>query len=200
MNLLNSVIFLVSLSLSSQAVDRNYVFNVANADLAPDGFTRSTVVVNNQFPGPLITANKGDTINVLVNNNLTSTSMRRSTTIHWHGLFQHRNAHHDGPAFVTQCPISPDHSYTYAIPPSNQTGTYWYHSHLSSQYLDGLRGPIVINPEDPHRGLYDVDDESTVIVLADWFHAASHELLAAYTSPMNTAGNEQLPQSGTING
>jgi FtsP/CotA-like multicopper oxidase with cupredoxin domain len=23
-------------------------------------------------------------------------------------------------------------------------GTYWYHSHLSTQYLDGLRGAIVI--------------------------------------------------------
>ena len=23
-------------------------------------------------------------------------------------------------------------------------GTYWYHSHLSTQYLDGLRGVIVV--------------------------------------------------------
>jgi len=24
------------------------------------------------------------------------------------------------------------------------SGTYWYHSHLSTQYLDGLRGVIVV--------------------------------------------------------
>jgi iron transport multicopper oxidase len=44
-----------------------------------------------------------------------------------------------------------------------------YHSHLSSQYVDGLRGPLVVyDPDDPHKGLYDVDDASTVVFLADW--------------------------------
>ncbi|KAG8840014.1 hypothetical protein FRC20_005838 [Serendipita sp. 405] len=86
------------------------------------------------------------------------------------------------------------------MPLANQTGTYWYHSHLSSQYLDGLRGPIVINPEDPNLDLYDVDDESTVITLADWFHTESPELLTAYMATTNTASNDALPQSGTING
>lgn len=67
------------------------------------------------------------------------------------------------------------------------TGTFWYHSHLSTQYCDGLRGPIVVyDPADPHASLYDVDDgeptyidtissshsliDSTVITLADWYH------------------------------
>ncbi len=27
-----------------------------------------------------------------------------------------------------------------------------------------------VDPEDPHLSLYDVDDESTVITLADWYH------------------------------
>ncbi len=71
-------------------------------------------------------------------------------------------------------------------------GTYWYHSHFKNQYCDGLRGPLVIyDPNDPHRGLYDVDNgkidfgkesftrlrvifaESTVITLADWYHYLS---------------------------
>ena len=38
-------------------------------------------------------------------------------------------------------------------------GTFWYHSHLSTQYCDGLRGPIVVyDPEDPHADLYDIDN------------------------------------------
>ena len=38
-------------------------------------------------------------------------------------------------------------------------GTYWYHSHLSTQYCDGLRGPFVVyDPNDPLLSLYDVDD------------------------------------------
>ncbi len=31
---------------------------ITNADISPDGFTRAAVVVNNQFPSPLITGNK----------------------------------------------------------------------------------------------------------------------------------------------
>lgn len=38
-------------------------------------------------------------------------------------------------------------------------GTYWYHSHFQNQYCDGLRGALVVyDPEDPHRGRYDIDD------------------------------------------
>ena len=45
------------------------------------------------------------------------------------------------------------HLFTY------QTGTFWYHAHVSTQYCDGLRGPLVLyDPEDPHKHLYDVDD------------------------------------------
>ena len=34
--------------------------------------------------------------------------------------------------------------------------------------------PIPIqDPEDPHASLYDVDDENTIITLADWWHTPS---------------------------
>jgi iron transport multicopper oxidase len=56
----------------------------------------------------------------------------------------------------------------------DQAGTYWYHSHLSTQYCDGLRGAFVVyDPNDPHASLYDVDDDTTVITLADWYHAVA---------------------------
>jgi iron transport multicopper oxidase len=94
---------------------------------------------------------------------------------HWHGLFQHNSNQMDGTAFVTQCPITPEHSFLYEFNAGDQVGTYWYHSHygvrtsicswyqqLSSiqvQYCDGLRGPLIIyNPQDPYRSLYDVDN------------------------------------------
>ncbi|KAF7302234.1 Multicopper oxidase/laccase [Mycena indigotica] len=42
------------------------------------------------------------------------------------------------------------------------------------QYCDGLRGPLIIyDPNDPHKHLYDVDDATTIISLADWFHESS---------------------------
>jgi iron transport multicopper oxidase len=65
----------------------------------------------------------------------------------------------DGPAFVNQCPITPKKQFMYQFPANGQSGTYWYHSHYSTQYCDGVRGLFVIyDPQDPHRSLYDIDD------------------------------------------
>ena len=107
-------------------------------------------------------------------------------------MFQSGTNWADGPAFVNQCPISTGNSFLYDFTATGQAGTFWYHSHLSTQYCDGLRGPMVIyDPDDPYLDLYDVDDgtprsvrsspylahsdlvETTVITLMDWYHTAA---------------------------
>lgn len=66
-----------------------------------------------------------------------------------------------GPAFINQCPITPQNSFLYNFRIPDQAGTFWYHSHLRTQYCDGLRGPLVVyDPNDPHKHLYDVDNGS----------------------------------------
>ncbi|KAI0294048.1 laccase 3 [Multifurca ochricompacta] len=98
------------------------------------------------------------------------------TSIHWHGIFQSTTNYADGSAFITQCPIAPSKNFIYEFKGEDQAGTYWYHSHFNAQYCDGLRGPLVIyDPDDPQANLYDVDDESTIITLADWYHFVSKE-------------------------
>ncbi|CAE6482500.1 unnamed protein product [Rhizoctonia solani] len=199
---------LAAISQPAFAAVRNYDFQIKNVKVAPDGFERSIVSVNGQLPGTLITANKGDSLRVNVTNLLTDPTMRRATTIHWHGLhwhglFQATTADEDGPAFVTQCPIAQNLSYTYEIPLHDQTGTMWYHAHLASQYVDGLRGPsrfhrrgwIVstitnhgnLDPNDPHKSLYDVDDANTVVMLEDWYHTPAPVLEHQMFSTNNTA-------------
>lgn len=83
----------------------NYNFNITNAVIArtpkyyflmlevltlvfslADGFNRPGVIVNGIFPGTLVQANKDDILHINVQNFLTNPTMRRSTTIHWHGL------------------------------------------------------------------------------------------------------------------
>ncbi|KAI1791000.1 laccase 2 [Ganoderma leucocontextum] len=147
---------------------------IADADITPDGFTRAAVVMNGQFPGPLITGNKGDNFQLNVVNDLDNTTMLTATTVHWHGFFQQGTNWADGVAMISQCPISADNSFLYDFTATDQAGTFWYHSHLSTQYCDGLRGPMVVyDPDDPHASLYDVDDETTVITLSDWYHTAA---------------------------
>ena len=48
---------------------------------APDGFTRTAALVNGRYPGPILKANKGDTVFVTVNNHLNDPNMRKSTSI-----------------------------------------------------------------------------------------------------------------------
>ncbi|KAH9479110.1 fatty-acyl coenzyme A oxidase [Psilocybe cubensis] len=152
---------------------------IGNKAISPDGFTRSAVLAGGsadtiQFPGPAITAQKGEAFSINVIDQLTDTSMLTTTSIHWHGFFQENTSWADGPVGVNQCPISPGHSFLYQFSDPNQAGTYWYHSHHAAQYCDGLRGPMVVyDPQDPHLDKYDVDDESTIITLSDWYHTPS---------------------------
>nr|ACZ58369.1 laccase [Cerrena sp. WR1] len=145
--------------------------HITDANVSPDGFTRPAVLAGGTFPGPLITGKQGDNFQINVIDELTDATMLKSTSIHWHGIFQKGTNWADGPSFVNQCPITTGNSFLYDFSVPDQTGTYWYHSHLSTQYCDGLRGALVIyDDNDPHKDLYDVDDETTVITLADWYH------------------------------
>ena len=50
-----SILFACSLASSVGTVGD---LTISNKDITPDGYTRAAVVVNNQFPGPLIKGNK----------------------------------------------------------------------------------------------------------------------------------------------
>ncbi|KAF8835817.1 hypothetical protein BDN67DRAFT_1015193 [Paxillus ammoniavirescens] len=143
--------------------------HIGNEVVAPDGFNRSAILVNGVYPGPLIQAQKDDQFVIQVFNGLTDDTMPLDTSVHWHGISQPRSNWADGVAYVTQCPIRPDKAFVYNFTSPGQTGTYWYHSHSSTQYCDGLRGPLVIyDPADPLAYMYDIDDENTIITLSDW--------------------------------
>ncbi|KAH8085461.1 laccase 2 [Cristinia sonorae] len=149
---------------------------IVNKNISPDGFTRPAVLAGGTFPGPLLRGRKGDHFIISVVDRLSNEDMLTDTTIHWHGIYQRDTNWADGPAFVTQCPITSGNSFEYNFRVPDQAGTFWYHSHLSTQYCDGLRGPFVIyDPRDPHAHRYDVDDESTIITLADWYHTLARK-------------------------
>ncbi|OBZ71590.1 Laccase-2 [Grifola frondosa] len=148
---------------------------IVNAVISPDGFSRATVLADGTFPGPLITGKKGDHFEINVIDELTNATMFKTTSIHWHGFFQHGTSWADGPAFVTQCPIASGNSFLYDFSVPDQAGEPLFnYFHLATQYCDGLRGAFVVyDPLDPLKHLYDVDNESTIITIADWYHTAA---------------------------
>ncbi|OZJ06434.1 hypothetical protein BZG36_00484 [Bifiguratus adelaidae] len=177
---------------SSMVTTRYYEFNVSQMLGAPDGYQRTMLVVNGQYPGPLIECNTGDRLVIKVNNQLDS-----GTAIHWHGMFQNGTNWMDGTVGVTQCPIPPGGSFTYNFTVPNQHGTYWWHSHMGSQYADGIVGSLII--QDPNEGLAEDYDKDVIVMLSDWYHDMSPVNTAIYLTA-EADGSEPVPENGVING
>ncbi|OHE97232.1 multicopper oxidase [Colletotrichum orchidophilum] len=172
---------------------REYYWTINDATLNPDGIFRPMMLINNQFPGPLIQCNEGDTIVVHVRNMAVN-----ATAIHFHGMYQNGTNSMDGTVGVTQCPIAHNATFTYRFTVDNQSGTYWYHAHHSVQASDGLVGPLVIHPRDDHgtKNQYATD---RVVLIQDHYHNTSAELLMDYLQP-DQENDEPVPSSGLING
>ncbi|KAF7783306.1 CAZyme family AA1 [Agaricus bisporus var. burnettii] len=161
----------------AEVICRSGTLTLETKDIAPDGFVRPASLINGIHPGPVITANKGDYIRMNVVNELTDKNQILGTSIHWHGLFQRGTNFMDGAIDVTQCPISPNNSFEYSFDTTDQAGTFWYHSHFDVQYCDGVRGALIVyDPHDPLKHMYDVDDESTIITLSDWYHVLAPDI------------------------
>ena len=85
-----------------------------------DGFETTTMGANGNILGPTLIMNKGDDVDIYVNNQLADT-----TTIHWHGM--HVSAENDGGPHTT---IAPGTTWNPQFTVLDKAGTYWYHPHL----------------------------------------------------------------------
>ncbi|RNJ54585.1 hypothetical protein D7B24_009600 [Verticillium nonalfalfae] len=169
-----------------------YKWTVDWVTAAPDGFSRSVIGIDGQWPCPTIEASVGDTVVVELTNNLGN----QTTGIHFHGINQVSTNFMDGPSMVTQCPLPPGSTMKYQFE-ADVGGTYWYHSHNMGQYPDGLRGPMIIHdPNDPYVGQY---DEEYILTLSDWYHEETINLVRAMLSPNNTQHRPPLPQAVLVN-
>jgi blue copper oxidase len=102
----------------------------------------TTLAYETGLLGPLIRANKGQTVNVSLLN-----SLPEETNIHWHGLVLPENM--DGhPKHVA----APGGSLDYALPILQRAGTYWYHPHphglTAKQVFMGLAGMFIVNDDE----------------------------------------------------
>jgi FtsP/CotA-like multicopper oxidase with cupredoxin domain len=149
------------------------------------------MVFNKQYPGPKITADWGDIIQVTVKNSLPD----NGTSIHWHGLRQLYSNQMDGTNGITECPIAPGQSKTYTFK-ATEYGSSWYHSHYSVQYADGLVGAIKING--PSTANYDVD--LGTVPLTDWFHTPVFTVAASQPKAPPTSDSILVNGTGVLNG
>ena len=173
---------------------REYQWTIRDTEHNPDGVYRPMILINDQFPGPLIRCNEGDRIVVHVRNEATN-----ATSIHWHGIYQNGSNWMDGTVGVNQCPISPGVSLTYNFTINGQTGTYWYHAHHSVEGSDGLIGPLIVHGRN-ERKLQQLEYATDrIVIVQDHYYDLGSTLLMKYLEP-DRENIEPVPDGALING
>ncbi|XP_042418582.1 laccase-22-like [Zingiber officinale] len=185
------VVALCLLPLASEGRTRHYKFNVMEKNYTRLCSTKSIVTVNGKFPGPTLYAREGDNVLVKVVNHVD-----RNVTIHWHGVRQLLTAWHDGPAYITQCPIRPGGSFVYNFTITGQRGTLLWHAHILWLRAT-VHGAIVILPELGVPYPFPAPDEESILVLAEWWKSDTE---AVINEALKSGQGPNVSDSHTING
>jgi FtsP/CotA-like multicopper oxidase with cupredoxin domain len=139
---------------------------------------------NQSFPGPLIEANKGDTLIVHVSNDLSE-----PTSITWHGIDTPANM--DG-SEISHEPISPGHSFTYKFQ-LNNAGLFWYHSDVNSrnQVHRGLYGVILVKDYDEDR-CYKLPAHEKILAFSDLKLNSNNQVDISFSNNTNERIEQQI--------
>ncbi len=134
-----------------------YDLTIGEGELRLSDGARKALTVNGRTPAPELRFKEGEDVELRVTNTLD-----RDTSLHWHGLILPYTQ--DGVPGISFPGIKPGETFTYRFT-VKQSGTYWYHAHSDFQEIEGLYGPLVIEPK--AREPYRYDREYTLL-LADW--------------------------------
>ncbi len=104
---------------------------------------------NGSAPGPTIQVNQGDHVRVVFDNHLPE-----PTSIHWHGFED--QVRYDGQPGISQQPVLPGGRFVYEFH-IHQSGTFFYHSHMSMQQMIGMLGGFIMHPAQPYQPAVDHD-------------------------------------------
>lgn len=140
-----------------KSVQQKVELTIARTPFSINGRSGSAVTVNGSLPGPLLRFRERDDVLLRVTNKLQET-----TSIHWHGILLPPEM--DGVPGVSFAGIKPGETFEYRFP-IRQSGTYWYHSHSGGQELEGLYGPLIIDPAVADPNPY---DREYIVLLSDW--------------------------------
>jgi FtsP/CotA-like multicopper oxidase with cupredoxin domain len=144
---------------------------------------------NELVPGPPLRIQQGDRLKIAVENRLAE-----ETTVHFHGI-RLPNAM-DGVPHLTQKPIAPGESFTYAFDLPD-AGTYWYHPHVNSaeQLGRGLSGALIIEEKQPIQV-----DRDVVWLLSDWRLLPDAQISDDFRNMHDMAHNGRVGNTVTMNG
>lgn len=145
--------------------------------------------------GPTIRAATGDTVNVMLQNNLDE-----STNIHWHGLILPENM--DGHPRDVAASGSSIH---YSLPVIQRAGTYWYHPHphgaTARQVFKGLAGLFIVSDAEESALNLPSDEFEVPLIIQDKrmegselvYSPSEEEVMTGYLGEEITVNGIQSP-------
>ncbi|KAI3465409.1 hypothetical protein Pfo_022072 [Paulownia fortunei] len=157
-----------------QAKVRHYKFVLENTNYTRLCTTKAMLTINGQFPGPTITARRGDTVIVDVHN-----QAGHNITIHWHGVKMPRYPWTDGPEYVTQCPIQNNTTFRQRILLSDEEGTLWWHAH-SEWSRATVHGALIILPQKKRPYPFPKPQAEVPIILGEWWNADVQQVMEEF--------------------
>jgi FtsP/CotA-like multicopper oxidase with cupredoxin domain len=96
---------------------------------------------------------------------------------------------------LTECPIPPGATRRYEFQ-GTQYGTTWYHSHLTTQYGDGIVGTIVINGP----SVKDYDYDLGPLAVTDFYYKSMYELGFIVDGTVQPFTGPPVADNGLVNG
>ncbi|KAL0391888.1 UNVERIFIED_CONTAM: Monocopper oxidase-like protein SKS1 [Sesamum radiatum] len=175
---------------SGAARQLHYDWTVFFSEAMPLGVDKKVIVINDQFPGPLLNATTNDVVNINIHNNLTE-----SFLITWNGVQMRRNSWQDG-VQETNCPILPGKNWTYSFQLKDQIGSYFYFPSLLFQKAAGGYGPIRLNNRAVVPIPFAQPDFEYDVLIGDWYNADYQLLRLA----LDEGSMLPLPDGILING
>jgi hypothetical protein len=143
MTFLRSVasILLSLTTVNSELVEYNWTLRTVRASSKDTSFSvdcnlnRLMLFVNDEYPGPVLRAQVGDTVRI----NLVNEDPSRSFSLHLHGLHMRGQPYYDGTASGSQCATNVLQTQVYEFT-TNEPGTHYWHGHMAMERGDGFQG------------------------------------------------------------
>ncbi|KAI0519369.1 hypothetical protein KFK09_006815 [Dendrobium nobile] len=164
------LLFIAFFSAGAEDPYLYFTWTVSYGTIFPFGVPQQVIMINNQFPGPVINCTSNNNIVVNVFNQLDEPFL-----LSWNGIQQRKNSWQDGMP-GTNCPIPPGQNFTYHWQPKDQIGSFYYYPSIGMQKAAGGYGPIRVHsrllipvPFDPPADEFDV-------LISDWY-GISHKTL-----------------------
>ncbi|KAL7124440.1 hypothetical protein ABFS83_14G048700 [Erythranthe nasuta] len=153
--------------LAGALAEDPYLFfdwKVTYGTIAPLGVPQQGILINGQFPGPIINCTSNNNIVVNVFNYLDEPLL-----ITWAGIQQRKNSWQDGTP-GTMCPILPGTNYTYKFQVKDQIGSYIYFPTTGLQRASGGMGMLKVHSRELIPVPFDMPADEFAVLFGDWYN------------------------------